>query len=467
MKGKMYFLEEELDKLYIIPISETEYSISIYTIFDNEKNIKYFEKYVNKIIEYKEVSIEEFENKKKELLNEKYINNIKSEINKLKITENETSIVNLVDAILDYTINKKASDIHIEGLEKEVLIRVRIDGVLNNLCRINKKHQQKIISRIKILSNLDYTVKNIPQDSRFSYSFRDRTIDIRVATTPTVYGEKIVLRILDKQSIEYTRDGIGLEGENLKKVLNLITQPSGLILCVGPTGCGKSSTIYTILKYIKNDEINIITIEDPVEHKIEGINQININEKTGLSFETGLQAILRLDPDKIMVGEIRNIDTAITAMRASITGRMVFSTLHTSDCPSTIYRLLDMGLERYLISAGLIGIISQRLVRKLCTCKKKVRSYVDIYDEDLIHYEAVGCEKCNNGYLGRKAVYEILILNQEIKRAINNNATLEELTKIAIDSDMVLLKDAMKKELIEGVTSVEEIRKNIMTIGEI
>lgn len=467
MKGKMYFLEEELDELYIIPINETEYSISIYTIFDNEKNIKYFEKYANKIIEYKEVSIEEFENKKKELLNEKYINNIKSEINKLKITENETSIVNLVDAILDYTINKKASDIHIEGLEKEVLIRVRIDGVLNNLCRINKKHQQKIISRIKILSNLDYTVKNIPQDSRFSYSFRDRTIDIRVATTPTVYGEKIVLRILDKQSIEYTRDGIGLEGENLKKVLNLITQPSGLILCVGPTGCGKSSTIYTILKYIKNDEINIITIEDPVEHKIEGINQININEKTGLSFETGLQAILRLDPDKIMVGEIRNIDTAITAMRASITGRMVFSTLHTSDCPSTIYRLLDMGLERYLISAGLIGIISQRLVRKLCTCKKKVKSYVDIYDEDLIHYEAVGCEKCNNGYLGRKAVYEILILNQEIKRAINNNATLEELTKIAIDSDMVLLKDAMKKELIEGVTSVEEIRKNIMTIGEI
>lgn len=453
-----------------VPVYEDDYKIIFKTnSFSSEKELS-LELLTGKKIEFNVVDEIELNQLREKVYIKEELSIIKKyseKLNKIDFLEYEIVIVELINKILNYTIKNKGSDIHIEGIEDFVLFRVRIDGVLNIICKIHKKYQQNIISRIKVLSNLDYTVKNIPQDSRFTYTYENRSIDIRVATTPTVYGEKIVLRILDKSSIEYTKEGIGLFDENLNKINQLINQPSGLILCVGPTGCGKSSTIYTLLKEINSDKLNLITIEDPVEHKIEGINQININEKAGLNFDTGLQAILRLDPDKIMIGEIRNIDTANTAIRASITGRMIFSTLHTYDCPSTIYRLLDMGVKDYLISAGLIGVISQRLVRELCSCKKKVKAYVDIYKEELTYFEPVGCLECNNGYKKRYAVFEILTLNQKIKEGINNNLTLDEFKKLCIDSGLITLKESMKKELVSGKTSLEEVYKNIMTIGDI
>lgn len=414
------------------------------------------------------VDNEEFKKLKSLILIREKTSDIAKIIEKIEnnIKKDDLLLVKLIDYIIEYAILTNSSDIHFEGSNDDVVVRVRTDGVLNNLCKLKNTHHQRLISRIKILSNLDYTIKNIPQDSRFTYKFKNESIDIRVATTPTVFNEKIVLRILDKLKIEYTKEGIGLFGNNLEKVNKLINQPSGIILSVGPTGCGKSSTIYTLLEDIKSEDINIMTIEDPVEYKISGINQINIDEKSGFTFEKGLEAILRLDPDKIMIGEIRNAQAARTAFRASITGRMIFSTLHTSDCPSTIIRLQDMGIENYLISAGLMGIISQRLVRKLCTCKKKVVEYVDIYNEELTFYKPVGCEKCKKGYLGRIAVFEILILNQKLKEAINKNKSLDELNKIALDSGMVPLKEELKKLLLNGETSLNEIYKNIITINE-
>ena len=453
-------------KYNFVPVKEDSKSITCYYNSDedlhflniiSEKEIFLIEKPEKEIIKarntiYKK-SFKDLINKETELLN--------------KNKNSERNIVNLLNYIISYAVDINSSDIHIEGLNDIVIFRIRIDGVLNDLCRIDKYYHQNIISRIKVLSNLDYTVKNIPQDSRFTFNCEDRKIDIRVATIPTVNGEKIVLRLLDKNKIEYTKSGIGLYGANLNKINLLLKQPQGLILSVGPTGSGKSSTIYTLIQDIYTREKNIITIEDPVEYKIDGINQININENVGMNFEKGLEAILRLDPDILMIGEIRNFNTANTALRASITGRIVFSTLHTSDCSSTILRLSDMGIEKYIISAGLIGIISQRLVRKLCSCKKKVKKYVDIYNEELEYYEPSRCCKCHDGYIGRKAVFEILIMDQNIKEAINNGENLEKIKEIAINNGMVTLKDSLKEYLVNGITSLDEIYKNIMTIDDI
>lgn len=463
-------------KYNIVPIEEKKDSILCIASRFNKGEVDNLEILLNKRVVIEEVSIEELNEKRIEVFKSyerikilekiELLNQYKLNIHLENSIENKSPIIEIMDLIIEHAIVEKCSDIHIEGIEREVVVKIRIDGSLKELCRLNKEYQQKIISRIKVLSNLDYTVKNIPQDSRFTYKYNNKNIDIRVATTPTVYGEKIVLRILDKNNVDYTKEGIGLYGEDVIKVNKLLSQPSGLILSVGPTGCGKSSTIYTFLKYLMNEEINIITIEDPVEYKIEGINQININEEAGLDFNEGLKAILRLDPDVLMLGEIRSLDTATTAIRASITGRKVFSTIHTSDSPSTIYRLLDMGVENYLISSGVIGIISQRLVRKLCDCKRKKKDYIELYDEVIEYYEPVGCEKCNDGYIGRVAIFEILILNQKLKEGINKNKSLDELREIAKEGGMVTLKEAMKKAVLEGKTSIDEVYKNIMTIGD-
>lgn len=454
---------EEMINKGIIPIYKKEKLEKLII----KENIDISNLYLNtREINILEVDNKSFEKIKSLILIKEKAEEISNIIEKLEknIEKDDYFLVKLIDYIIEYAILTNSSDIHFEGSMEEVIVRVRTDGVLNNLCKLNKIHHQRLISRIKILANLDYTIKNIPQDSRFTYEFKNENIDIRVATTPTVFNEKIVLRILDKSKVEYTKEGIGLFGDNLIKVNKLLKQPSGIILSVGPTGSGKSSTIYTLLEDIKSEDINIMTIEDPVEYKISGINQMNIDEKSGFTFEKGLEAILRLDPDKIMLGEIRNAQAARTAFRASITGRMIFSTLHTSDCPSTIIRLQDMGVENYLISAGLMGIISQRLVRKLCTCKKEVQEYVDIYNEELKFYKPVGCEKCNKGYSGRIAVFEILILNQELKEAINKNKPLEELNKLALKSGMIPLKNELKKLLLKGDTSLDEIYKNIITL---
>ena len=379
----------------------------------------------------------------------------------------DSPAVRLLDYILRESIEKNASDIHIEPRFEKIVVRIRIDGALNKLIELPKKIYPHLVTRIKILSGLDISEKRLPQDGRFSFTFSEEKIDIRVATTPTGNAEKIVLRILDIQRISYTPEGIGLLNDNYEKVMSLISQPSGLILICGPTSSGKTSTLYTLLRKIQNEELNIMTIEDPIEYKIDGINQIEVNPNTGLSFEKGLKAILRMDPDKIMIGEIRNEDTAHIAISSSITGHLVLSTLHTESSPASIGRLIDMGIEPYLISAGLIGVISQRLIRKLCPhCREKIKNTNPLIDSEYI-YKAKGCSKCNGGYKGRIAVFEIMIIDSEIRDMISRKENVKNIKNLAIEKGMNTLSSEILKLIENGETSFEEFYKNIHTVGEL
>lgn len=379
----------------------------------------------------------------------------------------DSPAVRLLDYILRESIEKNASDIHIEPRFEKIVVRIRIDGALNKLIELPKKIYPHLVTRIKILSGLDISEKRLPQDGRFSFTFSEEKIDIRVATTPTGNAEKIVLRILDIQRISYTPEGIGLLNDNYEKVMSLISQPSGLILICGPTSSGKISTLYTLLRKIQNEELNIMTIEDPIEYKIDGINQIEVNPNTGLSFEKGLKAILRMDPDKIMIGEIRNEDTAHIAISSSITGHLVLSTLHTESSPASIGRLIDMGIEPYLISAGLIGVISQRLIRKLCPhCREKIKNTNPLIDSEYI-YRAKGCSKCNGGYKGRIAVFEIMIIDSEIRDMISRKENVKNIKNLAIEKGMNTLSSEILKLIEKGETSFEEFYKNIHTVGEL
>lgn len=386
----------------------------------------------------------------------------------LKENEKEDSpAVRVLDYIIRQSIIRNASDIHIEPRFQDIVVRIRIDGALNELMRLPKNIYPHLVTRIKILSKLDISEKRLPQDGRFSFKFKNEDIDIRVATTPTGTGEKIVLRILDVQRISYTPEGIGLSGENLDKVMNLISQPSGLILCCDPTSSGKTSSLYTILRKIQKDDINIMTIEDPIEYKIDGINQIEVNPNTGLTFEKGLKAILRMDPDKVMIGEIRNEDTAHIAISSSITGHLVLSTLHTESSPASIGRLIDMGIEPYLISAGLIGVISQRLIRKLCPhCKEKIKNTNPLVNSKYV-YRASGCEKCNSGYSGRIAVFEIMIVDSEIRQMITNRESVAKIKEVSIKKGMNTLSHEILNLIENGETTFEEFYKNVHTVGEL
>ena len=385
-----------------------------------------------------------------------------------EVEEKEDSpAIRLLNYILRESIEKNASDIHIEPRFENIIVRIRIDGALHKLIELPKKIYPHLVTRIKILSELDISEKRLPQDGRFSFNFKGDKIDIRVATTPTGSGEKIVLRILDIQRISYTPEGIGLVGDNYDKVMNLISQPSGLILCCGPTSSGKTSTLYTVLRKIQKDDINIMTIEDPIEYKMDGINQIEVNPNTGLTFEKGLKAILRMDPDKIMIGEIRNEDTAHIAISSSITGHLVLSTLHTESSPASIGRLIDMGIEPYLISAGLIGVISQRLIRKLCPhCREKIKNTNPLISSDFI-YKARGCDKCNGGYSGRVAVFEIMIVDSEIRDMISRRESVKNIKNFAIERGMKTLSSEILNLIEKGETTFEEYYKNVHTVGEL
>lgn len=395
------------------------------------------------------------------------VNNIEIEDKSMDYLDltTDSPLVTLFSKILNYAIDQNCSDIHFEGMQDYFRVRIRKDGILKESFTINKSIQANFISRIKIISGLDIAEKRLPQDGRFSYEVNKRNVNIRVATTPTIHGEKAVLRILDNSNIEYTLEGIGLENSNLNKVSRLIRQPNGLILVCGPTTSGKTSSIYAMLNMLNSEEINIMTIEDPVEYKLEGINQIQVNEKTGMDFNKGLKTILRTDPDIIMVGEIRDSETAKTAIRASITGHLVLSTIHTNDSPSAIIRLMDMGVEDYLVSAGLIGVISQRLIRILCNhCKKEVEVESSLLNGKAKVYESVGCPKCNNGYIGRKAVFEILIFDDDIRKSINNNSPLIEIKRLARAKGMVDLKEEIITLLLRGETSLSEAYKVISSL---
>jgi len=382
-------------------------------------------------------------------------------------------IVKLINSIIEQAMRSKASDIHIEPSHNDIRVRFRIDGDLKEIMTLPKSNLSAITTRVKIIGKMDIAEKRIPQDGRVEMKFNDNEIDLRISTLPTAYGEKIVLRILDKSNFNFTKEGLGFSQDNLDKLNKMIAQPYGMLLVTGPTGSGKTTTLYTILRELNVQTKNVITVEDPVEYKLKGINQVQVNTKAGLTFAAGLRSILRQDPDTIMIGEIRDSETAEIAVRAAITGHLVLSTLHTNDSPSTIARLVDMGLEPYLVSSAVIGIISQRLVKLLCPkCKKKYeasdseRKLLGIYDKNNISlYKPVGCNSCNNGYRGRAAVHEVMLVNENIRRLINKSANTDDIRKTAMEDGMSTLLKSATDLALKGETSFEEIMRAGYTLG--
>ena len=377
--------------------------------------------------------------------------------------------VRLVNSMIERGVLERASDIHIEPYEQELRVRMRIDGVMRGIMSMPKDLQASVISRLKIMGGMDVTERRVPQDGRAAVKVRDRDVDLRMSTLPTIYGEKIVIRLLDKDSRILSKEKIGLTGDDLKKYMSLLHRPSGVVLIAGPTGSGKSSTMYTMIRELNTEKVNLVTLEDPVEYNLDGISQVQINEKTGMTFASGLRSILRQDPDIIAVGEIRDGETAQIAMRAAITGHLVLSTIHTNDALSTLDRLVDIGVEPYLIASALNGIISQRLVRRICPdCRQE---YVPAPEElagiglrpDGGHrfYRGTGCPACfGTGYRGRTAAFEILVLSHSLRNAVNHGARREELEEILRrEGGFITLKENARRLVLEGITTVEEARR--------
>ncbi len=375
-------------------------------------------------------------------------------------------IIKLVNKMFEDAVNLKVSDIHIEPQEEDMRIRFRIDGKLREYTRVSKQLAPSIISRIKFISGMNIAEKRIPQDGRLHYTVGQTKIDMRVSDLPGVFGEKIVIRITTALGVKLEIDSIGFIDENKEKFETLLHSNRGIILLSGATGSGKSTTLYTGLSQLNNDETNIITVENPVEMVIPGITQVNINEKAGLTFASVLRSILRQDPDIIMVGEIRDKETAEIAASAAITGHLVLSTIHTYNAASSVVRLIDMGVEKFMVSSSLLGVIAQKLVRKVCPyCRiphKATESELGMIgmplDSDITLYDAKkgGCERCNfAGSKGRTAVHEIMIVTNRIKHAIHENKTTEELNDIAIKDGMISMKENLRRLLVEGVITFE------------
>ena len=375
-------------------------------------------------------------------------------------------IVKLVNTILEQGVHNRASDIHIEPYEKHIRVRYRIDGKLKQLFDYEVSLLSAIVARIKIMGGMDIAEKRKPQDGRISITVDRKEYDIRVSSLPTTYGEKVVMRINSKEGFNIGKEALGFHKEDLNKFEEILSNPFGIILVTGPTGSGKSTTLYTSLNELKDETLNIVTVEDPVESQIEGINQVQVNNKAGLTFASALRSILRQDPDVIMIGEIRDGETAEIAVKASITGHLVVSTLHTNDAPSSITRLIDMGIEPFLIGASVVGVIAQRLVRRLCPkCRERFEatefesSILGLPEDEAQYlYKAVGCHMCNNtGYNGRIGVYEIMSVGHEIRDVINHNGTADDIRKVALKSGMRTLRYNASRLVIEGVTTVDEL----------
>ena len=368
------------------------------------------------------------------------------ELKRLKGIVDEPPVIKLVNMMVMQAVRERASDIHIEPEEEELKIRFRVDGILHEQKAPPKHFQSAVISRVKILANLDIAERRRPQDGRFQMKMENSQIDIRVSCIPTIYGENVVMRLLHTSHALLGLKELGFNKDILERYKTLLKHPHGIILATGPTGSGKTTTLYASLSSLNTSEKNIITIEDPVEYHLSGIRQIQIDPKVDLTFANGLRSILRQDPDIIMVGEIRDFETAEIAIQAALTGHLVFATLHTNDAPGAVTRLIDMGVEPFLISSSVIGIIAQRLVRIFCPdCRGK------------------GCPRCmNTGYKGRNGIYELLIPNEDIRRLINKKASLNELREAALKADMKSLRDDGLQKVKEKITSEEEVMRVVM-----
>lgn len=376
--------------------------------------------------------------------------------------------VRLTNSIINQAITNSASDIHIEPFKYNVKVRYRVDGVLVESMEIPKSLFSAVSTRIKIMAGMNIAEKRIPQDGRIEMEVNGNRYDFRVSSLPTVFGEKIVIRILNGESVLFDRSKLDFTEHENALIDSILSSPYGIILLTGPTGSGKSTTLYTMLQELNTSDKNIITVEDPVEYTLQGINQVQVNNKAGLTFASSLRSILRQDPDVVMIGEIRDEETAHIAVRAAITGHLVLSTLHTNDAPSTLTRLMDMGVESYLVAESIVGIIGQRLLRRLCPlCKKEYipgDSERKILREDTIPrlYKAVGCPACHNtGYRGRLAIHEVMVLNSQLRSLIEKGSNAEELRKMALENGMVPLYDNCKQLVLKGVTTISEMVKTV------
>ena len=382
----------------------------------------------------------------------------------------EAPIIRLVNSLLFRAVKQKASDIHIEPYERDVVIRFRVNGILYDIIKPPKRAHAAIVSRVKIMSQLNIAEKRLPQDGRIRIKIAGKDIDIRVSTIPSTHGEGIVMRLLDASSILLDLDSLGLMGEHLDKINDLIHRKNGIVLVTGPTGSGKTTTLYSCLSKINSRELKIITVEDPVEYQLPGVNQVQVNPKIDLTFATGLRAFLRQDPDVIMVGEIRDRETAEIAIQASLTGHLVFSTLHTNDASSSITRLVEMGIEPFLVSSSLVGIIAQRLVRTVCKdCARKYMpdekelKQVGLKIEDLKErqiFKPVGCPNCmETGYTGRLGIYEILLVTELVRNELMKGADAATIKKIAVSQGMKLLRDDAIHKMLAGMTTIAEVMR--------
>lgn len=382
--------------------------------------------------------------------------------------DDEAPIIRFVNSLLFQAVKEKASDIHLECFEKEVAVRFRKDGMLHNVTTVPKKLQSSIISRVKIMAELDISERRKPQDGRIRVKVAGRDVDVRISTVPTTWGESVVMRLLDRSSVLLSLEDLGLEGEKLRTFDFLIRRPHGIILVTGPTGSGKTTSLYASLERINSPDKKIITIEDPVEYQIQGINQIQVNNKVSLSFANGLRSVLRQDPDVILVGEIRDRETADISIHASLTGHLVFSTLHTNDSASAITRLIDMDIEPFLVASSMLAIVAQRLVRVLCkSCREKYKptkeelNRLGISKESLhdgVLYRAKGCPTClDTGFSGRLAIFEILIIDDDIRNLTLNTTDSSTIKRKAVENGLITLRMDGASKVIEGLTSVDEV----------
>ena len=380
----------------------------------------------------------------------------------------DAPVVRFVNLLITQAINDRASDIHIEPGEHQLTVRFRIDGVLHEMQSAARTIQDGVISRLKIMSSIDIAERRVPQDGRISVLHEGRSVDLRVATLPTVWGEKIVMRILDNTGQVMTMEDLRFSGVNRERFQHAITRPHGMVLVTGPTGSGKSTTLYTALRTVANPQVNVITVEDPVEYRIHGINQVQVNPRAGLTFATALRSILRSDPDVVLVGEIRDRETAAISIEAALTGHLVLSTLHTNDAPSALTRLTEIGTEPFLVATALSAVVAQRLARRLCV---KCRQPFDGDRETLRHvgmpepliddaevFRAVGCASCSNtGYRGRVALHEVMTVTDEIEQRLVARATGADLLDLALEQGMVPLREDGWAKVADGITTVEEV----------
>jgi len=413
-------------------------------------------------------------------LNEQKEGEIKTEAENLKSVSAEAPIAKIVNTILDYAVRSRASDVHIEPLEENVRVRYRIDGILQEKYILPRNVLEAVVSRIKILANLKIDEKRIPQDGRFNINVEGTEVDLRVSTLPVSYGEKVVMRLLRKAPKVPTLPELGLRGLALKNLIEAIERPHGIILVVGPTGSGKTTTLYSILDKVATPKVNVVTIEDPVEYQMKGVNQVQVNVQAGLTFASALRSFLRQDPNIMMVGEIRDTETAELAVNAALTGHLVFSTLHTNDASGAAPRMMDMGVEPFLLTSALTCVVAQRVLRKVCPhCFQEIEIPREIEPEvkttlgpiygmieerwkkegkKITVPKIVGCDKCNNtGYLGRIAIYEVMPISEKISKLIVEKASASDIQKQAISEGMLTMKQDGYVKVLEGITTVDEV----------